>query len=118
MKLLRRLESGFELDQAERELRAARVAALRRTHWQELRESDLVRRGIDGCWLVDEPSDRIFRVTMGAIFAPGRAAVEFASPDDSHKAFYVTADDRVVVLDRVRYPTSYSEFEAQQAAAQ
>jgi hypothetical protein len=98
----------------EHELRAARAAAARRTKWREFSEGEFVRRGPRGAWLVHEPTDEIFVLRRGSVFAD-RATIEFAREDDPSIAYFVTADERVVALERVPHPRTWSEHVARQA---
>jgi hypothetical protein len=90
------------------EVRTARVEAARRTNWKELEEGHLVRRGPFD-WLVHEPSDEVFVIKRGSVFAQGRATIDFVSPDDPSVAFYVTARDEIVLLERLNTPRTWTE---------
>jgi hypothetical protein len=90
----------------EQQLRTARVEAVRKTHWTELEQADLVPRGPFG-WLVHAQSDCVYRLYRGAVF--DRGTIGFASPDAA-LAYYVTARNEVVVLERLTHPASWSAF--------
>jgi hypothetical protein len=78
-----------EADALERQVRETRVEKARANkEWTEIAPSTrLVRRGPGGRIVVDSETDIVYRDFRGAVFAPGRAAIEFV--DERRKLAYI-----------------------------
>jgi hypothetical protein len=98
-----------EPNEDEARLRALRVESARRnaTHWTEILEVDLARRGR---FLVHAETDAIYRPYRGVIFARDEARPSFN--ENVSMEFYVSKDG-VAFLERV--PGTWSEHVARRA---
>jgi hypothetical protein len=103
------MRSSSEIRPDQDEIRDRRVELARRnSHWTELAETELVRRGRV---LVSAESDEIFSFYRGMVFEPGSAAVAFNESVPLY--FYVDRAGEIVFLERQR--GTWSEIVAKRA---